>query len=530
MKNKITYIAFAGFLNILVFSCSEDFLQTKPTSSLTEANYFTSVDELESALYACYSAITAYYAKPFMFNHLAFPLFAIGDVGSDDSEAGGGDPTWDLESAFHEISMSRQGTENFMLWFWWRMNYDLIAKCNLVIDKSAEMLQNPDFGADRIERIVDQAKFFRAFGFYNLVTMYGDIPMPTHFLKPDELDLVRTSASLVWDQIEKDLEDATKLPLKSEWGESGRISQGAAYALLGKVYMWQEEYGKAIDAYNEVINSNEYALVTEYGDVHRHGSEHGIESIFEFQHATGTDGGDMTTWFWIFTIPSDVGAGWGWGFGNPTQDLIDEFEPGDPRIIYTAIFEGDVFPSSFSDSGRYVVENNGSQTGYTSRKTWIPVDERTSSDPWNLDKNYRYCRYAEVLLFCAEALNKEGQPEKAKEYLKMVRQRARNSSPEDADRISCVWDLSYTGELLPDVTTSDPAALREAIWHEQRVELAFEGHRRWILLRTERFKEAMEVAKGAKGCIVEDHEWLLPIHPDEVNYSNGRIPQNPGYN
>lgn len=530
MKNKLSYIVLSGFLSLLLASCSEDFLQTTPTSSLTEANYFTSVDELESALFACYAVTTAYFSDDFMFSHIAFPLFAIGDVGSDDSEVGGGDPTWDVESAFHEISMSRQGSENFMLWFWWSMNYDLIGKCNLVIDKSDGMLQNPDFDADRIEKIVDQTKFFRAFGFYNLVTMYGDIPLPTHFLRPDELDLERTSTSMVWDQIEKDLEDATNLPLKSEWGESGRISQGAVYALLGKVYMWQEEYGKAIDAYNEVINSNEYGLMTEYGDVHRHGSEHGIESIFEFQHATGTDGGDMTTWFWIFTTPSDAGAGWGWGFGNPTQDLIDEFEPGDPRVIYTAIFEGDTFPSPFMDNGRYVVENNGSQTGYTSRKTWIPVDERTSTHPWSLDKNYRYCRYAEVLLFCAEALNNEGQPEKAKEHLNMVRQRARDSSPDDVERISCVWDLSYTGELLPDVTTSDPIELQDAIWHEQRVELAFEGHRRWILMRTKRLKEAMEAAKGAKGCIVEDHELLLPIHPDEVNYSNGRIPQNPGYN
>ena len=93
-----------------------------------------------------------------------------------------------------------------------------------------------------------------------------------------------------------------------------------------------------------------------------------------------------------------------------------------------------------------------------------------------------------------------------------------------------MWDPNFSGEIrLPDVTTSDQDSLRIAIWHEQRVELAQEGHRRWILLRTERFKERMETVKGHLGCTVEDHELLLPIPSGEVETSNGKIKQNPGY-
>ncbi len=114
-------------------------------------------------------------------------------------------------------------------------------------------------------------------------------------------------------------------------------------------------------------------------------------------------------------------------------------------------------------------------------------------------------------------------------YLNKVRERARYTPKKDPQRISTVWDSTYTGELLPDVTTGDPNELREAIWHEQRVELAQEGHRRWVLLRTDRFKERMEAAKGAKGCTVEDHELLFPIPTEEVKNSFGRIEQNPGY-
>lgn len=529
MKRNIRSMIFISAMGLCTVSCSEDFLDTTPSSSLNEANYFKTIPELESALYACYSLTTAYYSEPWMFSHIGFPLFALGDVGSDDSETGGGDPTFETESAFQEISMSRQATDNFISWFWWSMNYDLIAKCNLVIDKSIELLKDPDLETKKIEVITDQARFFRAFGFYNLVTMFGAVPMPTHFLRPDELDLDRTSDSILWKQIEQDLMDASDLPSKSEWGESGRISKGAVNALLGKAYMWQEKYKEAIETYALVIESGEYSLMEDYGAVFRHDAEHGQESIFEFQHAIGTDGSDMTTWLWIFSLPSDRGAGNGWGFGNPTQDLVDEFEAGDPRLMHTVIFMEDEFPSSFVDDGIYIVENKGSHTGYTSRKSWIPAEERTSWHPWNLDRNWRYCRYAEVLLFYAEALNEEGDTDKAKTYLNKIRARARETPKTDPERLSCLWDSTFTGELLPDISTSDPEELRRAIWHEQRVELAMEGHRRWILLRTKRFKERMEIAKGAKGCAVADHEWLLPINPTEVKHSKDRIKQNPGY-
>lgn len=111
----------------------------------------------------------------------------------------------------------------------------------------------------------------------------------------------------------------------------------------------------------------------------------------------------------------------------------------------------------------------------------------------------------------------------------MIRERARNTPVDDPERMSTAWDLSYSGELLPDISTRNKEQLREAIYHEQRVELAMEGHRRWILLRTDHFKTAMENAKGAIGCSVEDHEWLLPIPDPEVELSNGKIEQNRGY-
>jgi tetratricopeptide (TPR) repeat protein len=515
MKKASKYVLTCLFCS-LALSCSEDFLTTSPTSALTEASYFKNVDELQAALYACYASLNSYQRMDNWLSHIATGLFILGNIGSDDSEKGSFED--DLPEV-EPISLSRQRADNEIVKVWWDINFDLIAKCNTVIGKSEEV----EGDAAEIERIVDQAKCLRAFGFYNLVTLFGDIPMPTQFLNPEELSLERTPESEVWELIEQDLNDAKNLPLKSE-SQFGLVDQGFVYAMLGKAFMWQQKFDQAIEAYSTLVASGEYQLVDDYGLIHRYEGENCAESIFEFQNEILEGDKNVPSTIGVFRMPRDE---WnGFGFDIPTQDLLDEFELGDPRIIYTFNFIGDVFPSP---EGEYVVANNESRTGYSCRKAWIPYSERTDNFFFQTF-NWRYCRYAEVLLFYAEALNETGQPDQARMYLNMIRERARNTPTTDPQRISCSWDLSHSGELLPDVTTSDQTLLREAIYHEQRVELGTEGHRRWILLRTGQFKEAMERAKGSIGCSVEDHEWLLPIPLWDVDFSEGAIEQNPGYN
>lgn len=513
MNKASKYILTCLFCS-LALSCSEEFLTTLPTSAMTEASYFRNVDELQAALYACYASLNSYQRQDNWLSHVATGLFIMGNIGSDDSEKGS------FESDLPEvepISLSRQRADNEIVQIWWDINFDLIAKCNTVIDKSVEV-EGDDA---EIELIVDQAKCLRAFAYYNLVTLFGDVPMPTHFIDPEELDLGRTPEAEVWEQIEQDLNEAKNLPLKSE-SSFGLVDRGFVYAMLGKAYMWQKKFDQAIECYSTIVESNEYQLVSDYGLIHRYEGENCSESIFEFQNEKLEDDKNVPSTTGAFRMPRD---GHGFGFDIPTQDLLDEFESGDPRIIYTFNFIGDVFPSP---DGEYVVENFASRTGYTCRKAWIPFSERTDNFFFQTF-NWRYCRYAEVLLFYAEALNETGQSDQAIIYLNKVRERARNTPTTDPQRISCTWDLSYPGELLPDVTTSDQALLREAIYHEQRVELGTEGHRRWILLRTGRFKEAMERAKGSIGCSVEDHEWLLPIPQWDIDFAHGAILQNPGY-
>lgn len=496
---------------LLTPSCSEDFLDRPPVSTLTEENYFKDVPELETGLVACYGALGSF--AGFELDH-----WTNGNIGSDDAEKGSDDS--DL-SELLEISFSRQTPSNGFIWGTWIDCYQVIARCNVVIDKSS----GTHGDAMGIEKIVDQAKFIRALCYYHLIVAFGDVPLVTKYLAPSELNLTRSPAPEIWAQIEKDLIDASDLPTKSEWNQSGRVTSGAVYSLLGKVYLTQRMYTKANSAFHKVVSSEEYILAPDFGFIFRYEGENCDESVFEIQRKSHISGGNLGTFSGPLRMPRDQ---WDqWGFDCPTADLFDEFETGDPRIIYTFMFKGDVFP--IDESNNYTVENNDSPTGYNNRKGWIPFSERSGLNWDEYDINYRYMRYSEVLLLYAESLNEVNKPDSAKMLVNMVRSRARNTSTTDPQRVSCAYPLPQPGNLLPDITTSNQDELRQAIWREQRVELAMEGHRRNTLIRTDRFKVRMEAAKGDKGCTVEPHELLYPIPQNEIDVSNNLLTQNPGY-
>jgi hypothetical protein len=282
----------------------------------------------------------------------------------------------------YDISYSRQKASNTWITGFWGDCYAIIARCNEVIDKSAGTRGE----AADIEKIVDQARFLRAMCYYHLVTSFGDVPLVNRFLGPSELDLKRAPAADIWAQIESDLKDATNLPTVSGWNQSGRVTSGAVLSLLGKVYLTEKKYAEANSAFYRVVSSKEYQLVPDFGYIFRHEGENCAESIFEIQHKVNISGGNLGTWNGTFRMPRDNGAG-GWGFDCPTVDLYNEFEEGDPRIIYTFMFKGDVFPSS--EGQAYTVENSESPTGYNCRKAWIPWSERVGLQYYELDYNCR---------------------------------------------------------------------------------------------------------------------------------------------
>ena len=516
-KNFLTKVVLAVFALSNV-SCKKDLLNQPPSGVQTDVSYFKTADDLNKTLTAAYN----YLQQP-TFPSYETAVWAIGDVGSDDALKGSGGSAFPIPG-ISEFSLNQQTTTNNLIKTYWSNMYNLIAACNLVLDKQTVVTGD----ATTIKNIVKQAEFLRAFGYYELVKYFGDVPMPLTYLDPAKVNLARTPKAQVWAQIEKDLADASALPTKTQWGAAndGRATSGAANALLGKVYMFEKKYPEAEAALKKVIDENTYSLLADYGGIFRKtGDNNNAESIFDIKHKANSGAFPGEGSFnYAFQQPTDAPIG-GFGQNEPSQDLQTEFEKGDPRAIYTILFKGDVVPNGTST---YTVNNTGTTGGRANRKFYIAPGEKVAvAGAIDEAKSNHIVRYAEVLLLYAEVLNENGKPAEALTWLNKVRQRARTTPANDPQRVSTIYDLSYTGTLLPDVTTTDKTALRNAIWHEQRVELAMEGHRREYLTRQGRLAQRMAAAKGI--AVFEDKFTLLPIPQSDIDLSNGQLTQNSGY-
>jgi hypothetical protein len=518
MKNNFHIKLALAAMVFAAGSCKKDLLDQPPFGVQTDVSYFRTADDLNKTLTAGYN----YLQQP-VFPPYETVRWIIGDVGSDDALKGAGGSTFPIPG-IADFSVNQQTSTNSLIKNYWSILYNVIGVCNLVLDKQSVVSGD----ATTIKNIVNQAKFLRAFGYYELVKYFGDVPMPLTYLDPSQVNLARTPKAEVFAQIEKDLIDASTLPTNKQQGTAndGRATSGAANALLGKVYMYEKKYPEAEAALKKVIDENSYSLLPDYGAIFRKtGDNNNAEAIFDIKHKANTGAFPGEGSFnYAFQQPLDAPIG-GFGQNEPNQDLQNEFEKGDPRAIYTILFKGDVLPNG---AANYTVGNLGSAGGRANRKFFIPPSEKVAiAGSIDEAKSNHIIRYAEVLLLYAEALNENGKGAEALTWLNMVRQRARTTPANDPQRISTVYDLSYTGTLLPDVMMTDQTALRNAIWHEERVELAMEGLRREYLTRTGRLSQKMVAAKGI--APFDDKFTLLPIPQSDIDLSNGQLKQNAGY-
>ncbi len=368
-----------------------------------------------------------------------------------------------------------------------------------------------------------EAYFLRAFNYFFLTRQYGRMPIIDHVLTYDEYYTPRASIEETWEFMVQDLKQAIELlPKKSEYqaADLGRATQGAAYAMLGKVYIYQGKFQEAYEALKEVVNSGEYGLEPNYADVFTLEHENGIESLFEIQHGISGTGwaddneGSILSFYEHDADPDDP-VKWhnGWSMHCLTADLVNSYEDGDPRLNATVIFPGEFF------DGR-INENKASSTGYQPKKWYIPYAQRSQVDQSDCPKNIIFYRYADVLLYMAEAANELGKTTEALDFLEQVRSRARLNATQE--------------NVLPRITETEKLKLRDLIWHERRVELAGEGQRFWDLARQGRLGKVMKAYSQKYNSIkgqnfVDGKSELLPIPEDQVTLSNGALEQNPGY-
>jgi hypothetical protein len=474
-------------LGTLLFSGCKNFLDT-PAPEISDAVYFSNTQAALNALAGAYDPMGWY-------NYLQVDEWGIGDVASDDAEKGGENEA--DQADMYAIAHFKATPQNGILEDRWKTPYIGINRANKLI---AGLTDNKNISKDICDRIIGEAKFIRAFFYFSLVKDFGGVPIVTKVLSPSEYDMPRNSVKEVYAQIEKDLKDAIKvLPKKSQLkaSEIGRATWGAASALLVKAYVFEasifndnNKWKQAYDLATKIVNSGEYNLEPNYSDIFKLSHDNGVESVFDIQFGnfgTGEWGDDQEgTVTCIFQRSREYEDGW--GFDCPTQNLYDEFEPGDKRLKATIISDGDTLWKGTPDQVIITTKYPQNPTGYHNRKYQLPQSQwgAMSEDPLN----WRYIRFAEVLLWQAEAAAHIGADWKTP--LNRVRARA---------------------GLAP---TTETNALK-AVYHEQRVELAMEGHRYWDLIRTGRGY----LMKG-----YTDNKKYLPIPQVEINL-NPNLKQNP---
>ncbi|MBB6461720.1 RagB/SusD family nutrient uptake outer membrane protein [Flammeovirga kamogawensis] len=537
--NKIIKVLACTSLLIAANGCSS-FLEREPQGQAVDTPaYYDDLENATLAVNACYQAIAQ---DQGVIAHMQEWMF--GEVMTDNSWKGGSDfgDMQDVQMLKEWDANNANATSHTA----WKTYYQAIHRANTAI-KGIEPASSFD-EADK-NKLLGEAYFIRAYSYFYLVRLFGDVPLFTTPVAPDEIGkIARTPVAEVLTQIEADLKFASEnLGTKSEM-EVGRATSGAAKGYLARVLMYEVGIWKTkgADAWNdvynytnEVITSGEYSLANNLAEVFEKEGENGVGSVFEVQHTTSNTGwanqntGSTSP---ILTAPRGAGdiKGWGWGFLNPTTDLANEFETGDPRMEWTAGQNG-----QYAHGIQQGVATSEFLSGYFPRKMLMDAALRPNEQSDN-PQNQRKMRYADVLLMNAEAAYHLGNTATALLRVNEVRDRARKMTyPKGWEENANTYTARDNSSALPEVTATGDQLL-EAILHERRVELSLEGLRLWDLLRTDQYTSALQkdnigyrsTITGA--TVVANMEGkklngvpVLPIPAGEV--ASFGITQNPGY-
>jgi hypothetical protein len=493
------------------FGCSEDWLELELKGSLPFSSESIDTEEkVFEVLCGAYDMLQAkYYAGQWSSYYL------IGNLTSGDAVPVGGGFSdrpeyWDL----YEFEPT---PENTALEQFWRRDYYGIYRANIVINEIT-------ISTPKVKQYQGEAKFLRAYYYFELVRAFGNVAFYTENLAPSEYKATNTDKSIIYAQIEKDLIEAIQvLPEKSDQSraELSQASKGAAKALLGKVYLFQEKYNEAATILDEVITSDIYDLIPVYDSIFLKSEEFGVESVFEipymsYYHGDAWSNGresegniDVQLTGARETAIGDVYNA-GWGFDMIDSNLIDAFDAsGDDIRKYGTGYGPELFKQTITVDPSNDINNNGfpdnkekeGWTGwYQKKRAPIPgYNNPSQSTEWTYDNNERIIRFSDVLLMAAEAHNRTNNDTKALEYVNRVRERVELS------------ELSSSGDQL-----------FEDIKLERRLELAMEGHRFYDLVR---WGDA-ENELGRLGFQKGKNE-IFPIPLSEIGLTN--LTQNPGY-
>lgn len=474
---------------LLVSSCKKSFLDVPPQGQQPAIEFWTSAEDATKAVNAIYANLRSW-------DNVAFPALVVESVGSDEAEKGSTPSDAAFWNIFDNFTVS--STEGSLQSFW-TGQYQNINLCNQVLDNIPAIEMDENLKA----RFLAEAKFVRAYSYFRLVRAYGDVPLRLNVPKDaSEYNIPRAPKDQVYAQIEKDLtEAAAVLPQNYPATDLGRATKGAAMGLHAKVALYQKKWNDVLSLTNQVMGLG-YSLFPDFEKTFRTENENNSESVFEIQAelVPGNNDASNSQYSQVQGVAGVPGGGW--GFNVPTSALASAFELNDPRRDATIIFRGETTPQGD------VIPTSTPNPMYN-QKSYVPFSMRVSGFNEGSQQNIRVLRYADILLMNAEAANELGDAGRALTSLNLVRARARGNNPVS---------------VLPPVTATDQATLRNAIYKERQVELAMESDRYFDVIRQGRAAEVF----GPKGWKPNKNE-VWPVPQQEIDLSGGLLTQNPGY-
>lgn len=468
-------------LFLLAISCDDNLLDSTAYGSPTSQQFWRNADDVVSAVNAIYEPLL----QENYFGHFE----RTWDIQSDDMWRAG-DHAEDQSIEYFTYDPS-----NPKLIDTWKWRYEMISRANAVLINAPKV----EMDASLKNRSMGEAYFLRGFSYWRHYLVHGEVPV---FVEEDVLagrvNKPKATADEVKAQIESDFKKAAELlpaSYQSDPGNLGRASQGTAYGFLTKFYVYTGQFAKAIEAGTHITQNATYALAPDFKNNFTIETENNPEILFSMQYTANwtTDNTPQ-----IYTTPRPWG---GWDFREPIQDLVDEFEPNDPRKEYT-VFEVGEMVDLGGDVQEYTADLSTSGYHFKKFASW-------KDGALNSDQNAPLLRSSDVYLLVAEAKIRSGQ--KGDTELNAVRARA---------------------GLNPVIN-----ATMADIIHERRVELAGENERHQDLLRWDKAGIIDIVAfynidrgplKPARTFVRPKH-YYFPIPQREIDLSSGVLVQNSDY-
>lgn len=498
--NNLKYIIVVCL--VVTFCGCKKYLDKVPLDSVNTENFWKTEDDAKNSINGAY--------QPLQWPKLYNLRLWTSDIWAGNSIVGAGGGTDGIET--QDISNFVTSTDNASALDIWRGPAPGILRCNLILQNVPVMQIDETLK----NRILGEAKFLRATYYFILVRLFGDVPLITVPQTPaDDLRPARTSKTDVYDLIIKDYTEAIELlPAKGTYlgADIGRATKGSAAGMLAKVYLTQGNYQKTIELCQQVSTMG-YVLNADYSDNFNPQTENSDESLFEVQYSGKTsysfwNNENQASWVSTFTGPRNsnfVGGCYGWD--QPTKEFVDAYEAGDLRKDKTILYQGGPQFDGQTYNSSYSV------TGYNLRKFLVP--KSISPDYDTNPANFPVLRYADVLLMWAEALNELGK---------------------NAEAQAPATDINTGGPLnrvrkragLANVAGLTQVALREKIIKERRMELAFEGHRWFDLIRINNGQYAINFLHSIGKSNAATKHLLLPI-PQKERDANPNLTQNDGY-